>query len=106
MAESPSLAIRIDGAPHLPAPLLRELYGITGRSSVELRTAILAGEVVYSAELFGNDHVEVAPRLEKTVAFCERHGLAFRIEETYEGETEQIGVDLMRSILESDDGFA
>lgn len=106
MADSPSLTIYIDGAPHLSPLLLKELYRITGRSSVELRAAILAGEVVYSAELFGNDHVEVAPRLEKTVAFCEQNGLAFRVEETYEGETEQIGVDVMRNILEGAEGFS
>lgn len=106
MADSPSLAIFIDGAPHLAPTLLKELYAITGRSSVALRAAILAGEVVYSAELFGNDHVEVAPRLEKTAAFCERHGLTFRVEETYEGETEQIDVEVMRNILEAAEGFA
>lgn len=85
---------------------MKELYRITGRASVELHTAILGGAEVYAAELFGNDHVEVAPRLEKTVAFCERHGLDFRIEETYDGETEEISVEVMRAILESATGYA
>lgn len=101
MAESPSIAIIIEGSPHLPPPLLKELYGITGRSSVELSTAVLAGQDVYAAELFGNDHVEVAPRLERTVGFCERNRLMFRVEETFDGETAQIDLATMRSILEA-----
>lgn len=104
MAESPSIAIVIEGRPHLAPPLLKELYDITRRSSVELSTAILAGDDVYAASLFGNDHVEVAPRLERTAAFCARNDLAFRIEETYDGETEQIDLATLRSILEATDG--
>lgn len=106
MAESPSIAIIIEGSPHLPPPLLKELYGITGRSSVELSSAINTGKDVYAAELFGNDHVEVAPRLEKTAGFCERNGLKFRVEETYEGEISQIDVGTMRSILEAVDEYS
>lgn len=104
MAESPSIAIILESSPHLPPPLLKELYRITGRSSTELSSAILAGANVYAAELFGNDHVEVAPRLEKTVGFCERNGLNFHVEETYEGVTSRIDLATMRSILESSDG--
>ena len=104
MAESPSISIFIVGSPQLPPPLLKELYGITGRSSVELSAAVLAGRDVYAAELFGTDHVNVAPRLEKTVGFCERNGLMYRVEETYEGETAQIDLATMRSILETADG--
>lgn len=106
MAESPSLSITLDGRPDLLAVRLKELYGITGRSSDALRRAIAAGEPIYSAALFGNDHIDVAPRLEKTIAFCERHGLGFRIEETYDGATEEIGVDVMRDILKSAEGHA
>lgn len=101
MVDSPSIAIIIEGRPDLAPPLLKELYGITRRSSVELSSAIRAGGDVYSAELFGSDHVEVAPRLEKTVEFCERNGLRFHVEETYDGETAQIAVATMRSILEA-----
>lgn len=103
MAESPSIAIFIEGSPQLPPPLLKELYGITGRSTVELSSAMIAGRNVYAAELFGNDHVEVAPRLEKTAAFCERNGLSFRVEEVYEGETSRIDAAAMRDILEASD---
>jgi hypothetical protein len=103
MADSPSIAIIIEGRPRLAPLLLRELYGITGRSSGELSSAILAGDAVYSADLFGNDHVDVAPRLEKTVSFCERNDLGFRIEETYDGETARIDLATMRSILEADE---
>lgn len=105
MADSPSLAIIIEGSPHLPPPLLKELYAITGRSSVDLTSAIRDGADVYAAALFGNDHVQVAPRLEKTAAFCEQNGLSFRVEETYEGETSRIDVATMRGILESSDGL-
>lgn len=104
MADSPSIAIIIEGTGHLPPPLLKELYGITGRSTVELTSAIRAGADVYAAALFANDHVRVAPRLEKTVAFCERNGLSFRVEETYEGDTSRIDAATMRRILESADG--
>lgn len=106
MPDSPALAIVIDGAPDLPAVLLKELYGITRRPGVELRRAIFAGEPVYSAELFGNDHIDVVPRLEKTVAFCERLRLPFRVLETYDGDTEVIGVDVMRNILDAAQGYA
>lgn len=105
MADSSSIAIIIEGRPHLAPPLLRELYGITRRSSVELSAAIVAGDDVYAAGLFGKDHVEVAPRLEKTAAFCARNGLAFRIEETYDGETAQIDLATMRSILEAAEDY-
>ena len=105
MAESPSIAIIIEGHPRLAPPLLRELYGITRRSSVELSSAILDGVDVYSAELFGNDHFEVAPRLEKTVEFCERNSLGFRVEETYDGETAEIDLATMRSILEAAEDY-
>ena len=106
MPESPSLSITLDGAPDLLAIQLKELYGITGRSSDALRRSIAAGAPIYSAELFGNDHIAVVPRLEKTVAFCERQGLRFRVEETYDGVTEEIGVEGMRNILESAEGYA
>src|SRR5690606_26740807 len=59
MAESPSLSITLDGRPDLLAVRLKELYGITGRSSDALRRAIAAGEPIYSAALFGNDHIDV-----------------------------------------------
>lgn len=104
MAESPSIAIIIEGRPHLAPPLLKELYRITGRSSVELSAAILAGHDVYAARLFGNDHFKVAPRLEKAAEFCARNDLAFRIEETYDGETALIDLATMRSILEAVEG--
>ncbi|MGV2983646.1 hypothetical protein ACNPNP_08030 [Microbacterium sp. AGC85] len=101
MAESPSIAIFIEGRPPLAPPLLKELYGITRRSSVELAAAIDAGRDVYAAGLFGNDHVDVVPRLEKTAEFCVRNDLAFRIEETYGGEISQIDLSTLRSILEA-----
>ena len=104
MAESASISIVIEGRPRLAPPLLKELYGITRRSPAELQSAILAGVEVYAAELFGSDHVEVAPRLEKTVEFCQRNDLAFRIEETYDAETAPIELTTMRGILDAVDG--
>lgn len=101
MAESPSIVIFIEGRPPLSPALLKELYGITRRSSAELASAIDAGRDVYAAGLFGNDHVEVAPRLEKTAEFCVRNDLEFRIEETYGGEISQIDLSTLRSILEA-----
>lgn len=106
MTDATVLSVTLDGAAVLSPDQLKELYRLTGRSTVELREAVTEGAPLYAAELFGPDHVDVAPRLEKTVDLCRRHGLAFRLEETYEGETETITLDVMRDILEAAPGSA
>lgn len=68
---------------------------------MELTAAVTAGGDVYAAELFGNDHFDVAPRLEKVVRLCDREHLRYRIEETYEGEPTRIDASTMRNILEA-----
>lgn len=83
---------------------LKQLYRITGRSSVELRDAILAGTPVYSAPLFGNDHIQVVPRLERTAALLDELGIRYTVHEWAEGEVEEISVELMRQIIESAEG--
>lgn len=89
----------LSGSPDLPAEALKALYRVTGRSTVELREAIRAGEPVYAAGLFGADHIDVAPRLERTVALLEQWGLAFTVHETADGEREEIPLATMREIL-------
>ena len=61
--------------------MLKSLYRITGRSVVELRRAIRAGEPVYTAALFGNDHIQVVPRLEKTAEFLDGLSVAYTVDE-------------------------
>lgn len=98
-APSNALSITIDGTPDFPSAVLMSLYRITGRSSVELRRAITAGEPVYSAALFGNDHIDVAPRLEKTASLLEELGVPFTVHEWVDGERDEIPVAVMREIL-------
>lgn len=99
-----ALSIVLDGTPDLPSAILQALYRITGRSTVELRRDILAGEAVYTAPLFGTDHIDVVPRLEKTIAYLTDVGAPFRIVEWVDGVSDEISADTMRDILEGTDG--
>lgn len=99
-----ALSVTIDGTPDLPAEALKAFYRVTGRSTVELRRSIAAGEPVYTAALFGNDHIEVVPRLEKTIALLEQLGLPFVVHELIDGDRDEIDVETMRSILDAADG--
>ncbi|MBW9092699.1 hypothetical protein JNB62_03275 [Microbacterium jejuense] len=94
-----ALSLTLVGTPDFGSEVLKALYRITGRSTVELRTAILAGEPVYTAELFGSDHIHVVPRLEKTVAYLEGLGVPFVVHEWADGEREEITLDVMRRII-------
>lgn len=96
-----ALSITIAGAPDFGSEVLKALYRITGRSSDELRRAILSGEPVYAASLFGDDHLRVVPRLEQTVAYLTACGIPFVVHEWAEGEREEIRLDVMHEILES-----
>jgi hypothetical protein len=58
----------------------------------------------YTAALFGNDHIQVVPRLEKTVELLERLGVPFTVHEWVDGEREQISIEVMRQIIESAEG--
>ncbi|MBW8763761.1 MAG: hypothetical protein JF592_14455 [Microbacterium sp.] len=99
-----ALSLTIAGNPDLPGEVLKALYRITGRSTIELRNSIRAGEPVYTAALFGNDHIDVVPRLEKTAAYLDEIGAAFVVHEWADGGREQITRDVMREIIESADG--
>jgi hypothetical protein len=96
-----ALSLTLVGTPDFGSEVLKALYRITGRSTVELREAILAGEPVYTAELFGSDHLRVVPRLEKTVAYLEELGVPFVVHEWADGGREEISLDLMRQIIEA-----
>lgn len=96
-----SLSVTLSGTPDLPVDALKALYRVTGRSTVELREAIRAGEPVYAAAVFGHDHIDVAPRLERTVALLEQWGLAFTVHETANGERDEIPLETMREILDA-----
>lgn len=99
-----ALSITIGGTPDFGSEVLKSLYRITGRSTVELRRAIRAGEPVYTAALFGNDHIHAVPRLEKTVAYLESLGVPFSIQEWVDGRADVISLDVMRQIIHSADG--
>lgn len=84
--------------------VLKSLYRLTGRSTGELRRAIHEGAPVYTAALFGNDHINVVPRLERTAAYLDSLGVPFTVDEWVDGERDQISVETMRAIIESADG--
>ncbi|MGB4778157.1 hypothetical protein [Microbacterium sp.] len=96
-----AISITLDGAPDLPSAVLQALYRITGRSTVELRDSIRRREPVYTAALFGNDHIDVVPRLEKVAAYLGELGLPFTLHEVVDGERGEITAEVMRSILEA-----
>lgn len=96
-----ALSLTIAGTPDLPGEVLKSLYRLTGRSTVELRRAIQTGEPVYRAALFGSDHLDVVPRLEKTVDYLVGLGVPFTIHEWLDGEPDEISIETMREIIES-----
>jgi hypothetical protein len=98
-----ALSLTVAGTPDFPSEVLKALYRITGRSTVELRNSIRAGEPVYTAALFGNDHIEVVPRLEKTAAYLDEIGVPFAVHEWTDGTREEIPREIMREIIESSD---
>jgi hypothetical protein len=99
-----ALSITVPGAPFLPKEVLMALYRITGRSTVELRHAVADGEPVFRAALFGNDHLDVVPRLEKAVAYLDSLGVPLVVHEWIDGEREEISREVMRGIIEGSDG--
>src|SRR6478735_974382 len=99
-----ALSLIIAGTPDFGSEVLKSLYRITGRSTVELRRAIRDGEPVYAAGLFGNDHIQIVPRLEKTADYLDSLGITFTVHEWADGAREQISIDVMRQIIQSADG--
>ena len=98
-----ALSLTVAGTPDYPSEVLKALYRITGRSTVELRNSIRAGEPVYTAALFGKDHIEVVPRLEKTAAYLDEIGAAFVVHEWADGTREEISRTVMQEIIEAAD---
>jgi hypothetical protein len=99
-----ALSLTIAGTPDFGSEVLKSLYRITGRSTVELRRAIQGGEPVYTAALFGDHHILVVPRLEKTAAYLEGLGVSFTVHEWVDGERDEISLDVMRQIIRTADG--
>ena len=99
-----ALSLTIVGSPDFGIEVLKSLYRITGRSTVELRRAILAGDPVYTAALFGNDHIHVVPRLEKTIGFLDEHGVSYIVHELIDGESQEITLGTMREIVAGAEG--
>lgn len=99
-----ALSVTLNDTPDLPSAVLQALYRITGRSSGELRRSILAGEPVYTAALFGNDHIDVVPRLEKTIAYLDELGLPLTLHEWVDGERDEVSRETLRGILEGSEG--
>jgi hypothetical protein len=98
-----ALSLTIAGTPDFGSEVLKSLYRLTGRSTVELRRAIRAGEPVFTAELFGREHIDAVPRLEKTADYLDGLGIAFVVHELVDGERDEISLQVMREILESAD---
>ena len=103
-----AISIEITGRPDFPSAILQALYRITGRSTVELRRSILNGEPVYTATLFGPAHIDVVPRLEKTIAYLTELGQPFTLHEDADGGRTEISLSTLREMLEppSDDELA
>ena len=101
-----ALSVTLNDTPDLPSAVLQALYRITGRSSGELRRSILAGEPVYTAALFGNDHIDVVPRLEKTIAYLDELVLSFILHAHLDGERDEASRETLRGILEGTGGDA
>lgn len=99
-----ALSLTIDGSPHFGSEVLASLFRLTQRSTPELRRAIAAGEPVYVAALFGNDHIEVVPRLEKTADYLTGLGVPFTVHEWIGDDREEITVEVMREILAAAEG--
>lgn len=99
-----ALSLSIPGSPDLGGEIIKALYRLTGRSSVELRRALQAGTPIFTAPLFGNEHIDVVPRLEKTVDYLHGLGIGFAIHEWTDGERAEISVEVMREIIEAADG--
>ena len=107
MTPENALSLTIAGHPDFGSEVLKSLYRLTGRSTVELRRAIRDGEPVYTASLFGNDHIHVVPRLEKTADYLDGLGIPFTVHEWVDGERDEISTDVMRQIIEAaDSGYS
>ena len=100
-APANALSLTIAGTPDFGSEVLKPLHRITGRSTGELRRAIRAGEPVYSAGLFDNDHIQVVPRLEKTAEYLAGLDVSFTVHEWVDGERNEISIEVMRQIIES-----
>jgi len=96
-----SLSLTLVGTPDFGSDVLQSLYRLTGRSTVELRRAIRDGQPVYTAALFGSEHIRVVPRLEKTVDYLQGLGVPFTVHEWADGERDEISLEVMREIIES-----
>lgn len=99
-----AISLQLDGTPDPPATFLQVLYRLTGRSTVEMRRSILAGEPFYTAPLFGPEHITVVPRLERTIEYLAEQGIPFRLIEWADGERDEITLDTLREILDGTTG--
>lgn len=99
-----AISLTLDGTPDLPSAILQALYRITGRSTVELRRSIQGRQPLLTAALFGNDHIDVVPRLEKTIDYLTDLGLPFVLHEHAAGDRDEIDLATLHAILEGSDG--
>ncbi|WP_433719149.1 hypothetical protein [Microbacterium laevaniformans] len=99
-----AISLTLDGTPDLPSAILQTLHRLTGRSTVEMRLCIQRHEPLFTAALFGPDHIDVVPRLEKTIAYLDELGLPFALHAQFDGERDDIDRATLRSILEGDGG--
>lgn len=98
-----ALSLTLSGHPDLPSAVYQALYRITGRSTVEMRNAVREGAPVYTAALFGTDHLQVVPRLEKAADYLDAISLPFVVHEWTDGEASVITRETMHRILAGTD---
>ncbi|AUG28603.1 hypothetical protein JVX92_11525 [Microbacterium hominis] len=99
-----AISLTLDGTPDLPSAILQALYRITGRSTVELRRSIQGRQPLFTAALFGNAHIDVVPRLEKTIDYLTDLGLPFTLHEHVDGDRDEIDLATLHAILGGADG--
>lgn len=98
--EDVAIALTVTDANAVPMASLGMLYRITGRSKGELARAIRAGDTLYAAHLFGSDHLQVVPRLEKVIAHLDAVGAPFTLYEQVGAQRSAISRETLRGILE------
>ena len=63
----------------IPKRMVVELRRLTGVSMVEIRACVREARPFHEARLFGNDHVEVAGRLQEVLELCSSAGIELEI---------------------------
>lgn len=95
------ISLIVTGSPSATGAQLQNLYRLIGRSTPELRDALANETPLYTASLFGREHIVEAPRLEKAIALATEAGWGFRLTEREgeNGEDAEISLATLDEIL-------